>query len=83
MFGPILLRFVADVTLVDTMDPMFCEGLACSLAIAVCERITQSTEKWNKCTAEYRRIMGEARIVNGIETGPVQPPQDDYITARM
>ena len=83
LFGPILFRFVADVTLVDTMDPMFCEGLACSLALATCEKITQSTDKWQKCNVEYKRIMGEARLVNGIETGPVEPPEDEYVLVRQ
>jgi hypothetical protein len=81
--GPILFRFAADVA--DTMlfDPLFAEGFACRIALEVCEPLTQSTEKMQMITAEYKKFMGEARTVNGIETGPVEPPIDEYIAVRF
>ncbi len=79
---PIALRFVADVTDVTTFDDMFCEGLAARIAAEVVERLTQSTAKRAGIMAAYRLTMGEARIVNGIETGATEPPEDDYITCR-
>lgn len=80
---PIILRFVADVTDVSTMDDMFCEGLAASLALATIGRLTQATGKKEDIRTEYKRIMGEARTVNGIETGPTEPEEDLYITCRI
>jgi hypothetical protein len=80
---PIVFRFVADVEDVTLMDDMFCEGLGCSLALACVERTTQSVSKFGAIAKDYGRIMGEARTVNGIETGPTEPPEDDYITARI
>ena len=79
----ILLRFIADITNVARMDDMFCEGLAARMAMETCEELTQSGEKWQKANAEYRLVMGEARIVNAIESGTDQPPEDDYISCRM
>lgn len=80
---PIILRFVADVTTVPAMDPMFCEGLAARIALEVCEPLTQSTTKIQTIGAAYNRFMSEARIVNGIETGATEPPLDDYIACRV
>lgn len=79
---PIMLRFVADISDVTQMDEMFCEGLAARIAMAVCQRVTQSGAKLAQIENEYKLFMGEARTVNGIETGPTEPPEDDYITCR-
>lgn len=81
--GVIVFRFVADVTGVQRMDPMFCEGLAARIAVEVCEPLTQSVEKKQTAAASYSKFMGEARIVNGIETGTTEPPEDDYIQCRL
>lgn len=80
--GPLRLRFVADVTRVTQFDDMFCEGLACRIATATCEQLTQSTSKLGSLASQYKLFMTEARLVNGIETGPTEPPLDDYIMAR-
>ncbi len=79
---PITLRFVADITDVALMDPMFCEGLAARVALEVCEPLTQSTSKLKNIGTAYDRFMGEARLVNGIEQGATESPEDDYITCR-
>lgn len=81
--GPIIFRFVADVTRVVQFTDMFCEGLACRVAIACCEGITQSTSKLTNVVSEYNKVMGEARLVNAIEIGATEPPEDDYITCRV
>lgn len=79
---PLVFRFVADVTVVRNMDDMFCEGLACRLAQAICYAVTQSTSKLQSIAAEYNRFMSEARIVNAIEVGSEEPPVDDWIACR-
>lgn len=80
--GPIILRFVADITQVRAMDDMFCEGLSARVATAVCERLTQSTGKLQTIASAYKLFMGEARLVSAIEQGPVEPPLDPFIAAR-
>lgn len=80
---PIALRFAADVTDISTMDTMFCEGLACRIALEVCEPITQSTERLRNIAGEYGKHMSEARMVNGIETGATEPAEDDFVTCRL
>lgn len=80
---PIVLRFVADVVDVTQFDDMFCEGLGARMGMETCERLTQSTAKMSGISAMYRQFMTEARMVNGIETGPTEPPEDSYITCRI
>lgn len=80
--GPIVLRFVADIVKVTAMDDMFCEGLACRVAEAVCEPLTQSSAKLASIASEYTKFMGEARTKNAIEEGWEDPPVDDYIACR-
>lgn len=79
----IVLRFVASVTKVPNMDPMFCEGLAARIGLEICEEVTQSAEKLQSIGATYKTFMSEARTVNGIEGGPVELPEDDWITCRI
>jgi hypothetical protein len=81
--GPILYRFVADVTNVSTFDPLFCEALAAKLAWSVCEPVTQSTAKRQDCLAAHKQALFEAGAINGIEQGSTEPPIDDFIAARF
>ena len=80
--GPIMCRFVADITDVTRMDDMFCEGLAAAIGEAICESLTQSTEKKEYCTQTYKRMITEARISSAVEGGAIEPPEDDYISCR-
>jgi hypothetical protein len=80
--GPILFRFVADVTEVTKFDPMFCEGLACRIATETCEALTQSGNKLQTIASAYRLFMSEARQKNAIEIGAEEDPLDDFIACR-
>lgn len=79
----LVMRFAASVTRVVTFDPMFCEGLSARIALETCEELTQSSEKMQAIGAQYKLFMNEAREVNGIEVGPVESPEDDYILCRV
>lgn len=81
--SPIIIRFVADIQTVSQMDDMFCEGLGCRIGLEACEAITNSNAKQQTCNNAYKLFMGEARITNAIETGPVQPSEDLYVTVRF
>lgn len=79
----IILRFAADIQDVSAMDPMFCEGLGARIGLEVCEALTQSGEKLQMIGSAYKTFMGDARAVDGIEVGLVEPPLDDYIQCRI
>lgn len=80
--GLINYRFMADIQDVDEFDPMFFEGFACRIGVEVCEPLTQSTAKLQSIESKYKGFMGEARLVNAIEDGPIYPPEDSYVTCR-
>lgn len=80
---PILFRFVTDVTDVEKFDDMFANGLSWALSVDVVERVTQQEGKAQIAIAGYNKFMGEARLVNAIEQGSTEPPEDDYIAARI
>jgi len=81
-FNPINYRFVANIHGVEKMDTMFCEGLGARIGLECCQRVTQSDTKVKEIGQAYDRFMGEARTVNSIEIGAIDPPEDDYITIR-
>jgi hypothetical protein len=80
--GPVVFRFAADIMNPDEFDPMFVDGFAYRVAFEISEAITQSTSKLNSLGGSYNKFMSEARVVNGIETGPTEAPEDTYITSR-
>ena len=80
--GPIIYRFGADFQDTTRMDPLFVEGFACRIALEVCEPLNQDVSKLTSVANEYAKFMGEARTVNGIEQGPTEAPEDDYVTTR-
>lgn len=82
-FDPIPLRFVANMQRVNEFDPMFCEGLAARIGFELAERVTQDLKKKQAIGAVYQKFMTEARLVNGIETGPTEPPEDSFVTCRI
>jgi len=75
-------RFIADMAEVNRFDDMFCEGLGCRIGMEIAEELTQSQAKISTIARVYSTIMGEARIINGIEVGAVESPEDAYITCR-
>lgn len=78
----LLYEHIANIKDVRKMDAMFCEGLAARMAEETCERLTGSDTKVTLMISKYNRFMNEARIINGIEMGPEEPDEDDYITVR-
>lgn len=79
----IILRFVGDITNVLEMDDMFCEGLGARIGYEICPQLTQSLAKRNDIAAAYGKFMGEARLVDAIEQGAIEPAEDDYVAARI
>lgn len=86
--GPIMLRYVADATDVTLMDPMYCEGLAARIAEEIGPRVLTADPASDReariagARAHYKLKMSEARLVNGIEAGPTEAWEDDFITVR-
>lgn len=77
------VRFVADVLDVSSYDDMFCELLAAQLAIHCWERITNKTGALAMVKAVAKDTIGEARLRNAIEQGPVAETLDLLLACRL
>lgn len=71
--GGLILRFVGDVQIVTAMEELFCEAVACRMAVQLNEVFTQRPDLLNSILGLYTRAIGEARAVTAIEGGTTEP----------
>jgi len=81
--SPLYIRYISNAINEGNFDPSFSEAFACSLAIAICEELTQNTQKLAQIEQIYIKVMGEARKRNAYEKQPTQSPVDPYIVVRL
>lgn len=80
--APLEVRYTADVTDAELMDPLFREVLSHDLALACCEEITQSNSKEEKIRTARTLLLREARRTNAIENVPQVAVDDTFVTTR-
>ncbi len=80
--GPLNWRYVRDVIDTTLFDDLFVMALAASIAMTICEEVTNSTAKLQVISAIYEKALYDARVADGIEGGPIEPEEDDWITVR-
>jgi len=78
--NPIVYWFAADVVDVTQFDDMFCEMMGFDVALAVAPIIAPS--KVEQIKEDKEKYADEARTVNGVNMGAVEPAVDDYISCR-
>lgn len=77
------VRYIADITDVTQWDSAFYDVAAISLAIDLCEDLTQSNQKKQVLMAEYKEAVSEARLADAFENLPANPPDDGWWLARF
>lgn len=77
------LRYMADVEDPAQFDPAFYDVVAIGLAVDICEKITQSTTKRQGLEQDYKDAVKDAARANSFENGPDDPPEDDWVLARL
>lgn len=77
------LMYVRDIEDTTYFDALFCEALACRIALAVVERLTQSNQKKQMLKDDYRESIMMARKSNAFENLPDVAADDDYWLARV
>lgn len=77
------LRYISRVEDTTLWDSSFVEAFACKLAWETCEAITQSSEKRQLATEEYRVAIQEARRAGAIELPPQQIADDTWMVGRL
>ncbi len=83
MSGPLYIRYVSSNVSEGNFDHLFSESFAASLAMEVCEELTQSNSKMAMAQQMYTEAIEMAKKRNSFEMKPVEAPVDRYITVRM
>lgn len=74
--GPIILRFVADISDVTVMEPLFIETWASSLGSAVVLNLSQDPAKAARVDKAYQGNFDLAALINGFEIGSTEDTAD-------
>lgn len=81
--GPLKIRYLAQVTDVTMYDPSFAELLALALAYETCEEITASNTKLDRLSVDFDLQLQECGRQNAFEAQVPEPPEDDWLLARL
>jgi hypothetical protein len=81
--APLPVRYVVDITDATQFDALFCEVLACGIALAIVEPLTQSNQKKQSIKDDHRAALAAARHANAMEVRPQEAPDSAWITARQ
>ena len=79
----VLLRYVEDQEVVTTFDGMFDEALALRIAFDSCEAITQNLQKQQMIGQMYAERIGQAMLLNLIETATDEPMEAQVNLVRV
>ena len=79
----VLLRYVEDQTTVTAFDGMFDEALALRIAFDSCEAITQNLQKRQMIGQMYAERIGQAMLLNLIETATDEPMEAQVNLVRV
>lgn len=81
--SPLPLRYLKRVTDYGLMPGDFVEVLACELALAACQAITQSETKKESIRKDRADALRSAVRVSAIEKPPSPIPDDTWVLARL
>lgn len=80
--APLYVRCKMQVTDVNRMHTLFREALSCLMAFEMCEKLTQSNSKKESLREDLNKAIANAKKRSAIESVPVQPPEDTWVTGR-
>jgi len=81
--SPLRIRYVQRIETAGLFPPLFATALAMRLAMATCERLTQSSTKLEGIMALYKDAIRTARRQNAIERPPERIPESAWWLARV
>ncbi|MFO1465869.1 MAG: hypothetical protein U1F35_05425 [Steroidobacteraceae bacterium] len=80
--APLRIRYIQRVTDTSLFDPAFAEYLSAKIAVAICDRITQSDSKMQLSVAAAKLALNEARNANALESPSESISDDTWVAAR-
>jgi len=81
--APLKIRYVYDVTDPGAFDALFAEAFASKLAYEACYEVTQSNQRQEVCSADYKASISDAAKTNAIEKPPQGFPDDSWVLGRL
>lgn len=81
--SPIYIRYVSSNLKESIFDVCFAEAFAASLAMEICEELTQSNSKIQTAAKMYEDAIDKAKKRNAFEMKPIEAPIDRYLTVRL
>lgn len=79
----VYLRYVAKVTDVSIMDPLFRDCFEWQLGEHFALAIKQNTQHAEYCRRMFAQTLGRARSTNAIEDWPEEFPEGSWVTTRL
>jgi len=80
---PIPLRYVADITDVNQMDPLLFNAIASMMAIDMVVELTESNVKKQDLKDDFKTAIAEAKKANAIQNRPSFSAPDFWETVRQ
>ena len=77
------LKYTKDVTDPNIFDPLFVEAFAAKLALKTANKIIGSTSGVQLAQLQFDDAIREARRVSAFEQHSEEPPEDDWVLARL
>lgn len=81
--GALPVRYIERKTNPGEWDPSFCDAFSWRIAKELCERITESSSKYEKCDYGYRDALRMAKRANALEAPPDPIPDDSWLISRL
>lgn len=89
--GPLQLRYISDLSVLpagitnmeELFDPLFANAVSMRLAAETCEELTGNNSKLDRVESAYTFFVNQARKVNSIEQGPIEPEIDIFAAVRI
>lgn len=81
--SPIYIRYVSSAINECIFDVCFAEALSVSIAMEICEELTQSNSKIATASKMYDDAIEKAKKRNAFEMKPIESPIDRYLTVRL
>lgn len=81
--SPLRIRYIADIEDPNAFDSLFVDSFACKLAMQTCKEITGSNALVAEIKVEYDRAINEAKRIGSIERAEQDPPEDEWVEARI
>lgn len=85
------LRYVSDLSVLpagftdkeELFHPLFANAVSMRLAAEIAEELVGSSAKLDRVESAYVKFVSDARRIDAIENGPIEPEVDEFVAVRQ